>query len=87
VKLNFERKSYLKFPSNSPKWVFLKFQLWIYGRYRPEIGRFVAGEVCLVPKSSQNFFYPKRTKIDDFIQNNLPPPPKKNDPFFFLGGG
>ena len=52
---------------------FLKIQLWFrwpeWVKNRPICGR----KVRLVPKSSPNFLYRKRTKIDDFIQKKLPP--------------
>ena len=49
---------------------------------RPICGR----KVGLVPKSFPNFFYAKRTKIDEFISKKHTPP-KKKGPFFFGGGG
>ena len=43
-------------------------------------------KVGLVPKSFQNFFNAKRTKIDEFISKKHTPPQKKRA-FFFGGGG
>ena len=50
-------------------------------KLRPICGRKVRSE----QNSSQNFFYRKRTKIDNFIPEKPTPPPKNRD--FFLGGG
>ena len=69
------------------KAIFLKFQLWVFGRYWPIIGRNVADKVRLAPKSCQNFLSRPDSKIDDFISEKHIPPPKKRPLFFFWGGG
>ena len=88
--MQFERKSHFEVkkvqicPEIPKKTEFLKIQLRLVrpemAKNRPICGR----EVRLGPKSSPNFLYRKRTKIDDFIQKKLPPPKKGR---FFLGGG
>ena len=58
-----------------------KFEIWpISAGNRLICGR----KVGLVHKSCQNVFYPKRTKIRDFIPKKLNPPPKRA--LFFWGG-
>ena len=83
TKMSCCKKKLSKFVQNAEKPVFLKIQNLICGRNRPEIGRYVAGEVRSAPKSSQKFFYHNRTKIGWPISKKVPPPLKKG----ILGGG
>ena len=69
---------------NSKNLIFLKFQIlirdWNRSGNRPICGH----KVGSVPKSFQNFFYAKRTQIDELISKKHTPPPKKG--LFFWGG-
>ena len=61
--------------------IFLKFQLWVWGRKWHKID----GDPRSILNSYQNFFYDQNLKIDDFIQKKHTTTPKKGS-FFWRGG-
>ena len=66
--------------------IFMKFQMWVFGRCRPIIGRNVADKVRSTLRSYRNFLYHPNSKIGDFHSKKHTPPPKKKALFFWGGG-
>ena len=74
-KSDFEKKSSQILLIMPQKAIFFKIQLWLF---RPELADdrpIVIRKTGSIPKSCQNFLYPPKPKIDDFIQKKTPPPP------------
>ena len=82
-KIFYEKKG-IFCPKKPKKGDFQKFLWPIIWPETDKVGRFVADGVRAIPKSGQNFFYGKRTKIRDFISKKHTPPQKKA---LFWGGG
>ena len=68
---------------NSKNLIFLKFQILIYGRNWPGIGRYVAKRLVQSPSLAKIFFMSNRQKLTNLSQKNIPP----QKSLFFLGGG
>ena len=62
--------------------IFLKFQIWVLGQYRPIIDRNVTDKVY----SPAEIFYTQVQKFRILAQKKHKHTPQKR-PFFFLGGG
>ena len=69
----FEKKSCQNFPKIPKNAIFFKFRLWVCGRNRPEIGRYVAGRSALPKILAKIFFIPIGQKLRILSQKNDPP--------------